>query len=432
MPASDLRALREYVANVLDYDPNNSVYKRQLDRLLNESDRMICSEKPFTFVNRAADVTAYADVTGDVAFTNGSQATTGPAGFFQDWMVNQLLTAEGTTYTITAVYSATNARLDRDYEGTTATHSTTVINRYLDLPADCTTVLGIARRTDSATPQQPGQLGALSRYEDEWENLPLGETGLPGYWVDHDPAFIAGPRLNFSLTTAAAVSQGARTIEFTSTFIRGGRESSHGEVVSITLTQLENVVLTPFSALANDGLKKRYYFRAPSHGYQAWRLLDDPNTPGSMMELDPTDVTARTITALSLSVLTGGETLFNNPRLLEGDGMVQRIRLYPRQSEDYVFTVRYMRRHDPMVEDGDVSAVPPDQRMVIAYHALADVLMKHNNATQSELYRRRADQMMLRIERRYLITPSRRIVKGNWLTNMAPNGYGRFKTLVHT
>jgi hypothetical protein len=85
-----------------------------------------------------------------------------------------------------------------------------------------------------------------------------------------------------------------------------------------------------------------------------------------------------------------------------------------------------------MVEDGDVSPIPADQRMVIAYFALADVLMKHNNAPQAELYRRRADQALLRIERRYLITPSRRIVKGNWLANMAPNGYSRFQTLVHT
>jgi hypothetical protein len=150
------------------------------------------------------------------------------------------------------------------------------------------------------------------------------------------------------------------------------------------------------------------------------------------MELQPTDTTARTFTGLRTVDLEGLESLFDNPRMLEADGFVQRIRLYPRQDQDYVFTVRYMKRHQPMVEDGDVSSIPPDQRMLLAYWALADVLMKHDNMTQSELYRRRADQMLLRLERRYLITPSKRIVKGNWLANMEPNSFSRFSTLVHS
>ncbi len=97
-----------------------------------------------------------------------------------------------------------------------------------------------------------------------------------------------------------------------------------------------------------------------------------------------------------------------------------------------MFTVRYMQRHVPMQEDNDVSAIPPDHRMLIAYKALSDIFVKHDNLTQSELYRRRFDEMLLRLERRYLITPARRIVKGNWLTNMEPNSFNRFTTLVHT
>ena len=91
-----------------------------------------------------------------------------------------------------------------------------------------------------------------------------------------------------------------------------------------------------------------------------------------------------------------------------------------------------MQNPPAMVEDNDTSAVPPDQRMVIAYKALADILMKHDNMTQSELYRRRFDEELLRLEKRYLISPSRRIVKGNWLANMEPNSFSRFTTLVHT
>ena len=150
------------------------------------------------------------------------------------------------------------------------------------------------------------------------------------------------------------------------------------------------------------------------------------------MDLAPTDIAARTFTGLDLSNLVGGESLYNKDRLQYTDGFVQRVRLYPRQDKDYVFTVRYMQRHKPMQEDGDVSAIPPDHRMLIAYRALSDIFVKHDNLTQSELYRRRFDEMMLRLERRYLISPARRIVKGNWLNNMEPNSFNRYSTLVHT
>ncbi len=434
MPATDLRSLREYVANVLDYSPTNPTYQRQLDRLLNEADLAITTSKAFTFVQKAVDVTVYADASETMSCTNGVQTVTTSGAFFEAWMVNQEVSLDDVTYTIVYVASTTSARLERDFESTTASYTGTVINRYIDLPADCSTVLGIARRTDALTPSNPGMLAPLSRYEDEWYNLPLGEVNLPTMWLYHDPAYLDGPRRNFDLAaTTVGAGQGVRTLEFTSTYMRGGRESSHGEITTIALTDTQGPVLTPMLGLNNDGLLKRYYFRCPDLGFDAWRLLDDPNgSPGDMMELQPTDVTARTFTGLRKADLDGSEQLYLNPRLANPDGFIQRVRLYPRQDQSYTFTVRYMQRHTPMVEDGDVSCVPPDQRMVIAYTALADVLIKHDNPTQAELYRRRADAMLLRIERRYLVTPSRRIVKGNWLSTMEPNSYSRFSTLVHS
>ena len=432
MPASDLKALREYVANVLDYDPNNDTYRRQIDRLLNEADRSICLAKPFTFINKAEDVLVYSDRTASLSFTGSGRIVTAGAAFFEDWMVNQQIEADDKTYVITVVDNSTQARIERDFESATGSYDSTVINRYIDLPYDCTTILGVARRSQTRTPDDPGLLSPLSRYEDEWWNLPLGETNLPIYWVNHDPDYIAGPRRNFNLgVTVVTAGKGNRTVEITSTFVRGGRESNHGEVVSISATDTQDIQLTPFSGVANDGLKKRYYFRCPTLGYHAWRQLNDPTT-GEPMELDPTDVTVRTLTDLRSSTLTDSETLFDDRRIPNSDGFTQRIRLYPRQDKDYTFTIRYMRRHEYMYEDGDTSAIPPDQRMVIAYKALSDIFMKHDNPTQSELYRRRFDEIMLRLEKRYLITPARRIVKGNWLANMEPNSFSRFSTLVHS
>ena len=133
-----------------------------------------------------------------------------------------------------------------------------------------------------------------------------------------------------------------------------------------------------------------------------------------------------------MATLTGSEALFDDDRMLNPDGFRQRIRLYPRQDKDYNFQVRYMVRHQTMQEDNDVSLIPPAHRMIVAYKALADVLVKHDNPSQAELYRKRFEQELLQLEKRYLITPSKRLVKGNWLTNMEPNSFHRFSTLVHT
>ena len=219
-------------------------------------------------------------------------------------------------------------------------------------------------------------------------------------------------------------------MEFTSTFIRGGRESAHGQTVSLTGEDVNEFVLTPLTSLAATGLNKRYYFRCTGHGYNAWRLIEQP--AGTPFEVAPTNTTPVVLDRYTETELTASESLYQDTRLLNPDGFTQRIRLYPRQDKDYVFTIRYMQAHKPMREDSDVSAIPPDQRMIIAYKALADVLIKHDNPVQSELYRKRYEAMLLKLEKRYLITPSRRIVKGNWLSNMEPNSYSRFSTLVHT
>jgi hypothetical protein len=433
MPRTDLRGLREYVANVLDYDPTNETYKRQIDRLLNEADRAICLAKPFTFTNQAVDVTAYADVSAaSLTIATGSRTVTSATNVFESWMVNQELELKGSTYTIVQVDSATQAHIERPFESTALAEPGTIINRYLDLPANCTSVLGVARRSNTRTPNDPGMLSPLARYEDEWYNLPLGETNVPVYWVNYDAAYIEGPRKNYALSTGSTSSAGSRTVEITSTYIRGGRESSHGEIQSLSLTATQSLILTPVANPPNTGLLKRYYFRAPTLGYKVFRLLDDPNNVGSSMELQANDSAARTFADLTQNNLENAEQFFRLPRMKNADGFVQRIRLYPRQDKDYVFTVRYMQNHRPMVEDNDTSSIPPDQRMVIAYMALSDILMKHDNPTQSELYRRRADEILLRIEKRYLISPARRIVKGNWLANMEPNSFSRFTTLVHT
>jgi hypothetical protein len=171
------------------------------------------------------------------------------------------------------------------------------------------------------------------------------------------------------------------------------------------------------------------YWRCTAEGLYAWRRCTD--TANSYLIVKPNDGSTFTVGNTTLTNIRS-EAIWIQERMGTPDGSIQRFRLYPRQDKDYVFSVRYMARHQTMVEDSDVSAVPPDHRMVIAYRALADVLFKHDNATQSEMYRKKAETELLKMERRYLITPSRRIVKGNWLEQYESHTFNRYTKLVHT
>lgn len=436
MPATDLKTLREYVANVLDYNPDNPAYASQVDDLLNEANRQICQAKPFTFINKVVEKNVYADVDiAAVTFNSGIEVATAPPFTFQPWMAGQVITANGREFTIFNVVSDTEIRISEGWPDLTGAYPATVINRFIDLPSDCTTVLAVARRSQTRTPDDPGLLSNLTRYEDEWWNLPLGEVNLPTYWVFHDPFYNQGPRRLVEVQTGAtAPGKGTRTVEFCGTLVFAGRESAPGEIVRVTATDSQSFVVTPEVKPVDSGQYKNIYFRAPEHGMNAWRLLQDQLSPGNYLQnLAPNDVLTRTYTTeLSLSELTTSEGLWSGPRMIEPDGFTQRIRLYPRQDRDYVFSIRYMQRTPVMREDNDVSLIPPAHRMIIAYKALADVLVKHDNPTQAEMFKRRFEAQQMQLEKRYLVSPSRRIVKGNWLTNMEPNGFSRFTTLVHT
>jgi len=67
-----------------------------------------------------------------------------------------------------------------------------------------------------------------------------------------------------------------------------------------------------------------------------------------------------------------------------------------------------------LVEATDTPDIPAAHRVIIAYRALVQLLMKSDNASESALYEKRYDGELLKMERRYLIDAARRIVKGDF------------------
>jgi len=425
MSATDLKALREYVANVLDYDPTNPTYQTQVDRLLNEADRRICTEKLYTFAQVVVDEKVYADKAVTVTINAGGRLT-GPASTFEDWMEGHVIKIDGVEYKIAWVVSDTEAYLTT-VPATAAAQAATVIYRWVHVPQDCVQVMTLSRRSLAVTPSNPGQLSPITQYEDEWHNLPLGETGLPEMWVPGNPVGVNAPRLGVALSTTPGTSQGARTIEVAVVYENAGIISAISDIQTTTLTNTQKLRVTPAALPATTGLYRVVYLRAPTHGIDDWRRAQVDAT-GEVFKMNPTSTATVTVKA-SLDHLTS-ESYYLEERLTSPSGVADRLRLYPRQSTTMTLKLRYLADHRPMVEDNDTSIIPVAHRMIIAYRALYEVLVKHNNPSLAELYLKRYQTGLLQLERRYLSQPSRRLIKGFMSPFAGSDGPYRRRKLV--
>lgn len=425
----NLSDLKKYVGNVIDYDAtSNPTYDDQLARIISDAYERIYTEKPWTFCQKDVEIVARPDIPNlNIGVTNGSSTMT-HAGQLDSTMDGQQIELDGVEYTIAFVRDATFAYLTEDYRGATATVTSKVIFRFLDLPADCVTVMNVAHRTNQITPSDPGMMVALTRYEDEFYNLPLGQTGEPRYWVPQDPVYISPPSVAPTFATRAVTAKGDRTIELAVAHEWAGRSSGLSPVSIQTLTANEDLNWSTGSIPNETGYYRVIYVRFPNDGFKGFYRFRDFTT--TAFQIPPSGVgTIQLDTSTGVGAVNTDRLPFDNPRFYGDGGMRERIRLHPRQAEQQTYTVRYMARPRPLVEDTDTPSIPAAHRIVIAYKALENLLMKADNPSQSQLFAKRAEQEILKMERRYLVTPARRVMIGNFTT---PGSYrfNRFTRLT--
>jgi len=410
-----LSEIREYIGNILDYQPSITSYQNQLNDIINENYFKLFSEKPFTFAQKQVLV----DATKDLSLTtvtvtqNSATITTGGAGQFptdgsMDGQVIDILDVE---YTVAWVASATTAYLTSAYVAASGTPDATVKFRYLDMPQDCVEIMQVLKRSMQMTPAEPGRMVPVTRYEDEYWNLPLNEVNIPNYWVPFDDYSLVPPKAPTITTTTSGAGRGARTLEFAVSYVFAGRESALSPVTSVTLTDGQFPSIT-IAALPNtSGLKRRVYVRCTEAGIN--KFYNIPEAGAALTEFLPTSTgTFSYDTITNLSAFTASDVFELTYTAYDGvDGNVQRIRMYPRQDQDYELTVRYMYRPKKLIDDADTPEFPSASHHVLAYMSLRDVFIKHNNEQQAALYDRKVAQEMLKIEQRYLNSIAKRYIK---------------------
>ena len=446
----NLADLRAFVGNLLDYDPTNETYATQLDSLLNDAQARLLTDRAWDFCQVERTVTIPTDDVSSFAVINGSSTVAG-AGF--PYSADPVVPGsqwEGASVTITDsaglrgryeiryVSSVNQLFIDRDFEGATGTYTVTVRMREVYLPSDTATVMMINDlETGLPTPQFH-----LSKFDRDEARLDRSLLGRPEAYIPSEGVRIAAPRKPTGVAVIApGAGRGARTVTvyMVNVFgpdpdppveyrpgVSGGRESALSRGVSYTLTDTQELAFTPETLASSSGLYRRYYFTCPDLGINApVRVRHSVNSPpglnvdtispagGVTIQADTRVTNLESQAFQAVSVRHAGST-----------GVYQSFRLYPHPSTDTRFSVRRLVTPSPMLEDQDVPLVPQAYAQAIAYAALEQISLKHDNATLSAVYERKRLKLQQELEARFLGRPPKRIRRGGGLPVAYPNPFG--------
>lgn len=197
-----------------------------------------------------------------------------------------------------------------------------------------------------------------------------------------------------------------------------------------------------------EGERKRIYFNQNFNrttgqrlgGLPVWREITlgstatVPGTPGLSTSEDPVRVldTVGSYTLLHLNQVNPG-----NKRYIEWDGSHFRFRPYPRpigSDFTYLFVqgtaipevnnaterlfrqweMRYYRRPHYLGLQTDTPEMPVEFHGLIIYKVLHDIYSKHDNLSQAQNYKKKYDDEITRLEKRYVDSVDMNIIRGQF------------------
>ena len=448
----NLAELRDFCANLLDWDPSNATYQAQLDKLLNDAQTRVLSDYTWSFAQFDVDSPVYTDQTIVVTITNGSATITTTATFpytssttlpgspidgaqahFSDSGGNEHV------YELAWISSTSTAYFTQPYRGITGTYEIIFRQRQIYLPSDTMTVMSVVDPSQGPVARyQP----TLTRYEQDSQQYDREMLGTPTAYVPFSSSRIAAPRTPNGVATTAALAQGVRTIDvymanvFAPRYpspsqyprrVGGGRESALSAVASYTLTAVQTLTFTPETLPNESGLYRRYYYTCAEAGiYAPVRVVGavgsaaagvDTVSPAGGVTLQPN---------LSLSYLQSQTAQTQLVRYVPSTGSYQGYELWPHPSSDRDMRVRVLRAAQKLLEDTDTPAIPEAYSQIIAYAAIEQLASKLGNDSLSQLYARKYQQLYGQMAAKYLSRPNQRIQRGAYQTDAlgVANYYG--------
>ena len=442
----NLKEMRDYVANIMDYNPNVATYQQEVTNALNERYYSHFTDRPWEYSQKQTQLIAKADEDFTECITQGTGKLVIPnavkgtdffhigAEMYVEVQGGSAMTAEDKReYIIESVsYTGTDITLnvrkeehDPKYYSLSqrlyifAINQTDVVlrikHRKITMPKDCVEVLSLGLRGLGNETRQP--FYNCPKFLDEHLALDLDLVARPTDFLVIDPVTIPVPSRDATYDTTAA----ANSVDFDGdykaaySFYKGGVIYGHeGKTPDIVLlegpphfspssqnaTAGDSIRITGMEV--SDGssrLQKRAYLRPPEDIHDKFLMIEE-------------DIPEGTSTTVISGIVIDPTTFTDAERLDEGhNGSYQRIRLYPRQSEDLRANIRYQFRPKKLENENDQPEMPADTHLFLCYSTLVDLFSKHGNPGMAQMYENKAGKELLKIENRYLSQRSRLNIK---------------------
>jgi len=210
----NLLELRDFTGNLLDYDPTNETYTKQLTTLLNDAQVRILSDRPWDFAMREDQLRVKADETIILGVTNNSFTATGvgfplstdpirPGSLLEGGIVT-ITDSGGLTrdYEIVHVGATTSLALDRPFRGISGTYTCTVKYRDIPLLTDAMTVHSVMDLGQGT----PVPMDFLSQFTRDDVQLDPEMEGTPTHYIPSKGIRVPAPR---SVTGVSVITPGA-------------------------------------------------------------------------------------------------------------------------------------------------------------------------------------------------------------------------------
>ena len=439
--------MREYVSNILDYNPQVDTYKKEVNDILNQVYLTHFTERPWEYAQREYDIEVFADQTftgttyarGVAVTPNEGSAVYGPNMVFEatvdadgipknkeynalarfDIASNSYLILQDPVYQLDQ-YPVLQCLADNPIGGEEITFI--MKHRHIVLPPDTIEILSIGLRGRQTGFRQP--FFNLARYEDEKLGLDLDEVGVPTNWIETQPQTLPNPRIIPNLFTGAGTNltqvsgyyQCAYTFTVTAATTRGvvdlesapifGEEQYFDVGVSLGVENIEatETYVGLFPTEVFRELRKNVYVKTPdsNHFVRVNQVTISP---------EQTD----TSVSLGQGIDFAQPLLWESrPKLQENEGTYKTVRLYPRQGDDYLVKLRYHYRPKTLKDDQDVPQMPSDGHLFLCYGAIAELFYKHSNLSQGRLYEDKAKKELMKLENKYLTQKDKAYIKGGY------------------
>ncbi len=442
----NLKEMRDYVANIMDYNPNVATYQQEVTNALNERYYSHFTDRPWEYSQKQIQLTAKADEAFTGCITQGTGKLVIPNAVkgtdFQHIgaeMYVEVIAGSGMTdsdkreYIIESVqYTGTDITLNVRKEehdpkyyslskrlytfvANQTNVSLTIKHRKITMPKDCVEVLSLGLRGLGNETRQP--FYNCPKFLDEHLALDLDLVARPTDFIVVDPYSVPTP----SRDADYAIASVANTVDFAGAyqaayaFYKGGVIYGH-EGITPDIVLLESAPRysnqtqdrSPGDSIriqsmevtdGSSGLQKRAYLKPPESIHDHFLMVEE-------------DIPEGTSFTVAAGIVIDPTTFTDAERLDEGHtGTYQRIRLYPRQSEDTRANIRYQYRPKKMENDNDQPEMPSDTHLYLCYITLVDLFSKHGNVGMAQMYENKAAKELLKIENRYLSQRSRLNIK---------------------